>query len=123
MKCRYLKDDFDFFADKLRWGENFTLMRLGDGEYFLMLGKQVHAQEGWISQSGISELGKALYNSLRIDGDNVFYGISCPCCDRRAYYWYRTHIGEKKITFANLWVNANYPRFKEMFLSLKRDFF
>ena len=121
MKYRYLKEDFDFFADKLRRGENFTLMRFADGEYSLMLGKPVHSQEGWISQPGISELGKALYNSFRIDDGNVFYGISCPCCDRSAYYWYRTHIGEKKITFSNLWVNANHPRFREMFLSLKRD--
>ena len=33
MKYRYLKEDFDFFADKLRRGENFTLMRFADGEY------------------------------------------------------------------------------------------
>lgn len=87
-----------------------------------MSGKSVSAQEGnWSSPSYISKLGKDLLTSLQIEDDKVYYAISCPCCDFSAYYWYMSRIKNKNITFANLWINSNYPKFIESFESLKRD--
>lgn len=118
---KYLKDDFDFFWRKLEKGENFALCRSADGEYAIMRGRHVTAQEGWESPETISKLGYALIDSLKIDDPRLYYGISCPCCDREAYYWYRTHTAGKNLTFSNIWVNVNYPRFREKFYELKRD--
>ena len=96
-------------------------LRYGDGERAIMCGESIVAQEGWKSTNYISKLGQDLLDSLKLISGNVFYGISCPCCDPRAYFWYSTKINSKNITFANLWVNANYKKFENKFLQLKRD--
>lgn len=118
---KYLCDDFDKIFSFIKNNENIVLFRMGDGERSLMLGKPVLAQEGWISPCEVTPLGKALYDTLDIMDDNVYYGISCPCCDKSAYYWFASNVKSKNITFANLFVNKNYPRFISEFEKLTRD--
>lgn len=72
-------------------------------------------------RGGINSLGKALLESLKIDAPNFFYGISCPCCDSAAYYWYLQHIKNLNVTFSNIWVNGNFKAFQKDFSKLKRD--
>ena len=86
-----------------------------------MTGRSVVAQEGWVSPNHVSKLGTDLLKSLEINSKNVFYGISCPCCDQPAYYWYSTRIASHNITFANLWTNANYRKFINLFEKLNRE--
>ncbi|MCR8696911.1 MULTISPECIES: glycosyltransferase family 2 protein [Campylobacter] len=117
----YLDKEFDRIWSKIENGQNFALLRYGDGERAIMCGKIVKAIEGWESPNYISKLGKDLLSTLELDDDNIFYGISCPCCDPAAYVWYLSKIKNKNITFANLWVNANYKRFKDKFATLTRD--
>jgi glycosyltransferase involved in cell wall biosynthesis len=118
----FLDEEFDKFWTKIERGENFALMRNGDGERAIMSGRQVTAQEGWTSPDHLSKLGQDLIKTLEITDDNVFCAISCPCCDPGAFYWYVTRIKNKKnITFSNLWVNINYQKFKEKFDVLNRD--
>lgn len=117
----YLDKEFSKFWGKLENLENFTLLRYGDGERAIMCGEAVKAQEGWVSTPYVSKLGEALFSTLDINEKNFYYGISCPCCDSKAYYWYMTRIKSKNITFANLWVNKNYTQFYSNFKQLKRD--
>ena len=119
-KIIYLRDEYEKFWQKIKRGENFALSRYGDGERSLMLGHPVHAQEGWQS-SGQTTLGTALLDSLNIEAPNFFYGISCPCCDSAAYYWYLRHIKNRNITFANIWLNSNFKTFQKDFAQLKRN--
>lgn len=121
MKIIFLDEEFNRIWSRLEKKENFALLRYGDGERAIMTGKKVIAQEGWQSPSEIGELGKALLNTLDIDSPDFIYGISCPCCDRAAYYWYSTRIKSKNRTFANLFVNKNYPEFIKNFEELTRD--
>lgn len=118
-----LSDEFDFFWNKILKGENFAFMRNADGELAIMEGRHVAAQEGnWSSPNHITKLGIAIYESLSLVAGNVYYAVSCPCCDRRAYYWYMSRIQNRRnITFANLWINSNYPRFQVEFPKLRRD--
>lgn len=121
-----LDKEYDFFIKKILNKENFMLLRYGDGERSIMLGKEVKAQEvkaqeGWVSPTGETNLGQALKNTLSKREKNVYYGISCPCCDSRAYLWYCQNIKSHKITFANMFVNINYRRFINDFEKIKRD--
>jgi hypothetical protein len=119
---KYLDLEFDKIWDKLTAGENFALMRNADGELAIIQGRAVSAQEGnWKSPNYVTNLGKAIYQSLNMDAPNVYYAISCPCCDEPAYTWYRSRIKNKNLTFANIWINANFSRFKDFFSRLKRD--
>ena len=76
---------------------------------------------GMLRGGGINPLGKALLESLKIDAPNFFYGISCPCCDSAAYYWYLQNIKNFNVTFSNIWLNANFKTFQENFADLERD--
>jgi hypothetical protein len=117
-----LNAEFDKFWQKIENNENFALMRNGDGERAIMTGRSVTAQEGWKSPEFVSKLGKDLQQTLLLENENIFCAVSCPCCDPAAYYWYVTHtVNKQNITFANLWVNINYPKFKEKFETLTRD--
>ncbi len=116
-----LSSEFDRIWEKIESGENITILRYGDGERAIMTGRVVIAQEGWESPDYLSRLGKDLLKSMKIEDSRVHYGISCPCCDSPAYYWYSTRIANKNITFANLWVNANYKKFIKSFETLNRE--
>lgn len=117
----YLSSEFEKFWIKILAGDNFAFMRYGDGERAIMEGRSVTAQEGWKSPNYISRLGVDSLRSLMLTDSNVWYGISCPCCDSAAYYWYLSRIPSRNITFANLWVNHNYNRFINEFKKLARD--
>lgn len=117
----FLNREFEKFWQKIENNENFALLSYGDGERAIMCGEHVKAQEGWESPAYLSKLGGVLLKTLTIDTDNFYYGISCPCCDRKAYYWYMTRIQSRNITFANLWVNGNYLKFYSRFKELKRE--
>ena len=117
----FLKNSIDFFFEKIENGVNFTLFRYGDGERSIMMGKSVVAQEGWKAPNQVTSLGKSLSATLKLREENIYYGVSCPCCDLNAYYWYLSHIESKNITFANIFVNANYHVFKNKFMQLTRD--
>lgn len=84
----FLNEEFDRLWKKVESGENFGLTRNGDGELALILGKELTAQEGWHSPNYISKLGRDILRALNTVRSNLIHGISCPCCDREAYYWY-----------------------------------
>lgn len=117
----YLDKEYDYFMNKILNGDNFMLLRYGDGERSIMMGKKVVAQEGWTSPEEITNLGRALLSTLNHDEENVYYGISCPCCDSSAYFWYCQNIKSKNKTFANMFVNRNYRRFINDFEKIRRD--
>ena len=120
MKTIHLENEFDKFFAMLKRGENFALLRYGDGERGIMTGQSFTAQEGW-RVGADTEFAHALAATLQLRDERVFYGISCPCCDFVAAYWYQQHILNSNLTFANLWVNKNYRRFRASFDELKRD--
>lgn len=121
MEKIYLKNEFDKFWEKIENKENFSLLRYADGERAVMTGKSIKTIDNWVSPEGVSKLGRSLLDGLELDGDNLYYGISCPDCDIESYYWIRSRIKSKNITFSNLFVNVNYNRFLELFKKLKRD--
>lgn len=119
-KIKYLKNELDFFMQQIKSDIPFALVRYGDGERAIMCQQSIKAQEGWES-SGKTKLGIDLLASLNISAPNFFHAFSCPCCDKEAYYWYFTRINNPNKTFANLFINANFPRFKKELENLKKD--
>ncbi len=119
-KIIFLRDEYKKFWNKILRGENFALSRCADGERGIMLGQKLKGIDGW-EISGETALGAALKESLKIDAPNFYYGISCPCCDSAAYYWYLREIKSSNITFSNIWVNGNFKAFQNNFQKLERD--
>jgi hypothetical protein len=66
-----------------------------------------------------------LIKSVQHKAENYFVGISCPCCvGQRGFEWFRDFTGlpEENLTWANLMVNANYPKYKEKIVPLFSEY-
>jgi hypothetical protein len=77
------------------------------------MGAPVRAQDGWAYSGGPSKFAADLNAALRYADPGYYLGISDACCDRAAKEWYLARIGVpmSHVTFANIFVNANYTRF------------
>lgn len=120
MKPLMLDKEFDRFFDKIYNKENFTFLRYGGGERLIMSNLHVVGEDNWEIVSN-ERFAKYLLQTLEINDERVWYGISCPCCDKISYLFYQTHITSKNISFANLFVNINYKRFKQYFENIQED--
>lgn len=116
-----MNEEYDKYMSKLKGDSPFVFMRFGDGEKMLIKGEKILSQEGWKAPGHLTKLGRDLLSCLEMNDDNIIFGISCPCCSSADYYWYMSRVKSRQITFANLWINSNYRRFKKDFEELKRD--
>jgi len=120
------RKDLIFFLRKIESGENFTLVRYGDGEHMLCdgidvgKGTQADVQDHWTSKWK-TKLWEELSKTLDITDDNFRYALPCDCCAPVCKQWYLERIKSKNITFANVFINANYQPFKNRLLGLKRE--
>ena len=57
-KIIFLKDEYDKFWQKILRGENFALPRYGDGERFLMIGREVKAKKAGVLRGRVLHFSK-----------------------------------------------------------------
>lgn len=117
--------DWKRISDLLKNPNNFLAMaRYGDGERLLIEGQavgsgtQAWSVDRWKWSGGQSLIGKDLMWSLRGHrNQNFFYGFACPKSDAKGLenYLKNTEQGLDFVTFANLWINSNYPKTKKWF--------
>ena len=106
-----------------------VLMRFGDGEGLLMRGQEVHHEtqafqiDGWSAPEGLTRLGRDLSAALAMKGEGVHIGISdlsrWPA--EMAWALERTRQPSEYITFACLFINANYAAFRQELLDLQES--
>jgi 2-polyprenyl-3-methyl-5-hydroxy-6-metoxy-1,4-benzoquinol methylase len=103
-------EQFDFF------GEPFAFVRYGDGERAICMGKPVETGDGWSYRGGQSRFADELNASLQVALPDFYYGISDGCCDQPARDWYlqQLRVPLEQVTFANIFVNWNYRRFRQL---------
>jgi len=139
------KEDFIKILEKLKQKENFAFIRFSDGELFVLQNMSLKLDETGTWINGIlagptytfedykffdpeqhQEFHKKLWDSFTYEADNYYVGISCACCvGMQNFKWMKTalennqpdHNSKKyNVTWANLFVNSNYPRFISEFL-------
>lgn len=130
-------EDFKKLFLKLKSGENYSFTRFSDGEMFVMQKKRLvlankHVQVGEkIMNFGYgsedhkdfdptihSYVSDKLLQSFIHKQKNYYVGISCPCCvPKQDSGWMKNlrENDEEETTWANLFVNANYPLFLKYF--------
>ena len=120
-------DSFTYFTNLIESPTNFALARYGDGEIALMenlgVSKKTQAfnQDRWYAPAQATKLGKQLAESLKHEEDNYYYGIPGTNDSIEAYEYLTSLIPNLNITYANLFVNANYERTKDFFKGLKKS--
>jgi len=108
--------DFDQFDFR---GEPFAFVRFGDGERAICERRPIKAQDGWGYDGQHTQFSDDLNASLQFNDPNYYIGISDACCDAASKEWFLRQIRAPldQVTFANIFVNWNYRRFRQLDLS------
>ena len=133
MRQKSFRDDFVFFRTKLRENESFAFVRFSDGEQHILDNTELKLDQGLIQignhkQGGVYKpadfkhfdpvqhkyVRDLLMESYLHKQPNYFKGIGCPCCNGNEYKNRQLKMvggDSDDLTWANLWVNGNYPMF------------
>lgn len=126
------KGDFYKFLNKLKNNEHFSYSKYSDGELFILQGKtlilgpdpQNHSYKNSEdhkhfdpNQHGFFK--DMLFSAFTFDHPNYYIGICAPSDqDDKTFFWMKTESkrDEQYLTWANLFVNSNYGRFRQEFI-------
>jgi hypothetical protein len=137
---KHFREHFGMFVNKIQNNEPFAFARYSDGELFILQNK-VLKLAGDVYQVGDAkhpsiykaedhkefnpeihtEFRKKLIEAYKYKQPNYYKGISCSCCvGKEAFDWQvDLHGGDdESLSWANLWVNGNYPLFIQHMLTL-----
>jgi hypothetical protein len=134
------KEHFNFFKQKIINKNNFSFSRFSDGEMYILQNKKLkldqntiqienRIQTGPYQKDDFKDFDPSLHNkfqsklveSFKYRDINYYKGISCSCCvGKENFDWQiNLHDGDDdSLTWANLWVNSNYPMFIQQILPL-----
>lgn len=120
--------DFEYFWDLIESGDNFTFARYADGEVMLMNGQAVTSGtqafnvDKWSAPNQSTRVGRELLDTLNHTESNYYYAISSRTDNINDYNFLKSRIAqsEDKLTFVNLWINANYDKTMAKYNDLKR---
>ncbi|MEM7379450.1 MAG: hypothetical protein AAF460_18340 [Pseudomonadota bacterium] len=119
------------FNARLRSRTHFALTRFGDGEMHIIngtaidLSAKLHGEHRYQPGEADGERQRErLRASMRYQHPDYFVGIACPCCVGLAQF--RTlqagsGQAESQLTWANVFVNANYATFRSDTLAAIAD--
>jgi hypothetical protein len=120
------EEHFDLFAQKITNNINFTFARYADGERMILCntsilnGTQAYEIDKWKYNNNIL-FSKDLLKTCEHTEEQYYYAISCKCCDPYGLSFYKNLLKTDKITFSNLFINANYKKFINFISSIERS--
>ena len=121
--------DFEYYTNLIKSDTNFAYARYADGEVALMKGinvghnTQAFAVDRWSSPNFLTKVGEELLESLKHTEINYHYAISAHSDSISDYKFLTERINNNNITFANLWINANYQNMYKFYCELNKDVF
>jgi hypothetical protein len=117
-----MKQDFqsDFFEimRMIVEADSMAFSRAADGEANVLKNNTIGNKDGWLYKKDKNLIFRAdLRRSMLCKDTGFIYGISCTCCDsvNHDYLLKLLKTDRGHMTFSNMWVNANFPLFKEHF--------
>lgn len=119
-KEKSFTEDIKTIFNALKNKEKFSFSKYADGEFEILVNNKITNCDNWTFDPKIHvECQKELLSSYQFDEDGYYVGISCPCCvNSKSVTWMRQEVGvdESKVTWANIFVNANYKFFLDNFI-------
>lgn len=119
------ENDFDIIKEFVERKEKFSFSKFADGEIAIMKKTKIRNIDNWLfDPDKDDDFSNLLYESLKYNDEGYHIGISCPCCDLDGHRWLKLNLGANytNVTFANIFVNNNYNRFKKELLPLFNNF-
>lgn len=115
---KIFKDEIYKLFNRLKLGEPFAFSKYADGEWAAIQNESLDNGE-FANNSQVSQFYRdKLIESIRFKNPDYYIGVCCPCCNGSRAQEMRDFSKqmESNMTFANVFVNANYPIYKETFL-------
>ena len=130
-KEKNFTEELQIFNQKLLNNENFSLVRFGDGEMEVINGKAIDLSEKCNGEHKYNPNNeqdefyrKILEESLLHSSDSYFIGLPCRCCVGDSHcdnLRSQSQQIETQLTWANLFVNANYPEFLDSTVTILKS--
>jgi hypothetical protein len=130
---KHFREHFGMFVNKIQNNEPFAFARYSDGELFILQNKvlklagDVYQVDDRVHPSIYksedhkefnpeihSEFREKLIEAYKYKQANYYKGISCSCCVGKEAFDFQIDLhggDDESLTWANLWVNGNYPLF------------
>lgn len=117
-KMKIFDQELYKFFDILKKGQPFSFSKYADGEWAIMNNIYLNNNEFEITNKTPTFFKNKLIESFRFKDPNYYVGISCPCCQGDEAYKMAifSNQDQEHLTFANIFVNSNYPLYKNTFL-------
>lgn len=112
------REDIEFIFNRLQRKEKFSFSKYADGEFSILANHTITNIDNWtFNPDQHKEIRNELIRSLTYKDENYYVGVSCKCCQPSLIVdWMREQSGQDVLTWANLFVNSNYPYYKENFI-------
>ena len=114
------KIDIEILFNSLVNKEKFAFSKYADGEFEILVNNNITNCDNWTFDPDVHQKEREeLLSSFHFDEEGYYVGISCSCCvgddDSK---WMKDNVGVKpeNLTWANLFVNDNYPFFRDNFI-------
>ncbi len=104
--------------EKFKKGAPFAFSKFADGEWAAILNENLNNSEFENTPNTAERYRTELIEAIQYKDPNYYIGTCCPCCNGDRAEKMRRFSGqdEDHMTFANVFVNTNYPIYKETFL-------
>jgi len=103
---------------RLKSESSFAFSKYADGEWAVMNDVSLNNNEFEKTEQTPQFYKNKLIESFQYKNENYFVGVSCPCCQGIESKKMILFSGQddEHLTFANIFVNSNYPIYKNTFL-------
>lgn len=120
----YFDSWFDIASQVKNISSSIAMARYADTEYFIMHGNKFESIDYYKYKGGNTTLHKQMLQSITGQyGKNYYYGNFPEYPPGYFEFVPKMEADIKHFTFANLWINANYAKTKELIKSLIYDEF
>jgi hypothetical protein len=115
---KILSNEIEILFEKFQKGSPFCFSKFSDGEWAAMQNEILNNTEFENTTNTPLKYREELRDAIRYKDENYYIGVCCECCNGDRAQKMKDFCGqdEDHMTFANVFVNGNYPRYKETFL-------
>lgn len=112
------RGDIEFIFNKLSNKDKFSFSKYADGEFAILANIPITNADRWtFNPNEHTKIREELIYSFTFKDPEYYIGVSCKCCQPEEHVnWMREQSGQDTLTWANIFVNSNYPYFKDKFI-------
>ena len=116
---KIFEKELEKFYFKLKAKKPFAFSKYADGEWAVIQGHNIANGEFDFEKQEENEFYREkLIDSFKYKHPEYYVGISCECCQGHNHALMKEQSGqdEEHLTYANLFVNTNYPLYTKYFI-------